>query len=361
MVSVWEMCYPFKKEAEQQKKEIGRLRDDLKVANDKQHSILAELEHYSRLLASKDDDEKRHLLNFENSRKSMELELDKCREELELVREKGARYDELLRDYNFNKQEKELLEEKMGFYNKAASGGAEGKGRAASMEDNQARKMDLLTQDKEYLTKENIQLLEKNKRVEDRLDRLESELLNEKNRSQEYLHQLLNLKTDSISSYEQRIYKEISELKEKHGMELQATKNNLVDIYEKQLRFVKEALDEKELKLENVERELRERSKDSEQLLIDHRAFQRKLETDMAETRVSLKIKHEELDRMSVLYQETLSNLKAHKLENQMLIEKVNLLKAEFYKSEANAKDANSSLRAQVAVMKEQLANYELI
>lgn len=32
--------------------------------------------------------------------------------------------------------------------------------------------MDLLTQDKEYLTKENIQLLEKNKRVEDRLDRL---------------------------------------------------------------------------------------------------------------------------------------------------------------------------------------------
>lgn len=44
-----------------------------------------------------------------------------------------------------------------------------------------------------------------------------------------------------------------------------------------------------------------------------------------------------------------------------MLKEKVNLLKAEFYKSEANAKDSQSSLRAQVAVMKEQLANYELI
>jgi hypothetical protein len=38
-------------------------------------------------------------------------------------------------------------------------------------------------------------------------------------------------------------------LKEKHNTELQATKNNLVDIYEKQLRFVKEALEEKELKL----------------------------------------------------------------------------------------------------------------
>jgi progesterone-induced-blocking factor 1 len=80
--------------------------------------------------------------------------------------------------------------------------------------------------------------------------------------------------------------------------------------------------------------------------------FQRKIETDMAETRVSLKIKTEELDRVSNIYQETLSNLKAHKLENEMLKEKVNLLKAEFYKSEANAKDSNSSLRAQVAVMK---------
>jgi hypothetical protein len=38
-----------------------------------------------------------------------------------LIREKGARYDELLRDYQFTKQEKELMEEKMGFYDKQAS------------------------------------------------------------------------------------------------------------------------------------------------------------------------------------------------------------------------------------------------
>jgi progesterone-induced-blocking factor 1 len=38
-------------------------------------------------------------------------------------------------------------------------------------------------------------------------------------------------------------------LKEKHHHELEMSKNNLVDIYEKQLRFLKEALEEKELKL----------------------------------------------------------------------------------------------------------------
>jgi progesterone-induced-blocking factor 1 len=133
----------------------------------------------------------------------------------------------------------------MGYYDKAAQPGPALKG----MEDNKDRKMDLLLQDKEYLTRENIQLLEKNKRLEDRLDRLEAELLAEKNRSQEHLQQLLSLKTDSVSSYEQRIYREIAELKEKHTQELQAAKHNLVDIYEKQLRFLKEAIDEKDLRL----------------------------------------------------------------------------------------------------------------
>ena len=138
----------------------------------------------------------------------MELEIDKLREEVELLREKGTRYDELLRDYQFTKQEKELIEEKMGFYDKqTAAQTAPGNTGKLSQEEAQRRKMDLLAQDKEYLTKENIQLVEKNRRLEDRLDRLEGELLAEKNRSQEYLQQLLNLKTDSVASYEQKIYR----------------------------------------------------------------------------------------------------------------------------------------------------------
>ncbi len=80
------------------------MREEIKIMNDKQHSLLNEIEHYSRLLSAKDDDGKRYALNYENSRKSMELEIEKLREELELTREKGARYDELLRDYQFTKQ-----------------------------------------------------------------------------------------------------------------------------------------------------------------------------------------------------------------------------------------------------------------
>ena len=109
MVHVWEMLGPIKKDLEHHKRAESQLRDEIKILNDKQHSLLNELEHYSRLLSSKDDDEKRHALNYDNDRKCMELEIDKLREEIEHCREKGARYDELLRDYQFTKQEKELL------------------------------------------------------------------------------------------------------------------------------------------------------------------------------------------------------------------------------------------------------------
>lgn len=138
-------------------------------------------------------------------------------------------------------------------------------------------------------------------------------------------------------------------------------KNNLVDIYEKQLRFLKEAVEEKELRGETLERNLREKNKEHEQLMIDTRDFQRKFEGDLSETRIQLKIRTEELERVNNIYQETLGNLNAHKLENEMLREKVNLVRGEYYKAEANGREELSGLRAQVAVLREQLAGYELI
>ena len=95
--------------------------------------------------------------------------------------------------------------------------------------------------------------------------------------------------------------------------------------------------------------------------MIDTRDFQRKFDGDLSETRIQLKIRTEELERINNIYQETLGNLNGHKLENEMLREKLNLVKGEYYKSEANGKDEMSSLKAQVAVLREQLANYEVI
>lgn len=50
--------------------------------------------------------------------------------------------------------------------------------------------------------------------------------------------------------------------------------------------------------------------------MIDNRDFHRKFDGDLSEARIQLKIRSEELERVNNIYQETLGNLNAHKLEN---------------------------------------------
>ena len=60
-----------------------------------------------------------------------------------------------------------------------------------------------------------------------------------------------------------------------------------------------------------------------DQILLDNRSLQRKLEGDMSELRIQFRIKSEELERISNIYDENLSNLKATNMENEMLRDKV--------------------------------------
>lgn len=141
--------------------------------------------------------------------------------------------------------------------------------------------------------------------------------------------------------------------------ELQMSKQNLIDIYEKQLMFLKEAKEEQEIRRENLEGQLKEKQYAYDQLLLDYRTIQRKIEGDMSELRIQLRMKSEELERIQNIYEDNLSNLKASKHENEMLREKINVIKSEYYKGQVDAKEEMTTTRAQLEVAREQLANYE--
>ena len=53
------------------------------------------------------------------------------------------------------------------------------------------------------------------------------------------------------------------------------------------------------------------------------------------------------------MYEDKLANLKATKHENEMLREKINVLKAEYYKCQVEAKESMSNINAQLQVAKE--------
>ena len=167
-VKMCDMVLPYKRDIDLHKQEIETLRSEIRALNDRISKQLNEIEHNNLLLFEKDEDYKRFHLNYENSRRGLEMELQKAYEELDKNRDKLIKFEDLEREYKKVSQEKFLLEEKMGYYD-TNNTGKRTKGDILQEQEDIRRKMDILNNDKEYLSKENFQLLEKNKRLEEKV------------------------------------------------------------------------------------------------------------------------------------------------------------------------------------------------
>lgn len=199
------------------------------------------------------------MIDYNNQKKLVEQQLEtKSRELEDLVRDNNDQ-GSLLQVNRELEQQKNLLEQKVGYLQKEReenSSQVEGR-----------RKVDLLSQDKDYLTRENIQLSEKNKRLEDKMDRLEIDLQESKRREQDYLTQLLETRSNSAMEYQEKFTKELYDLKEKHAYDLQVSKTHQTEMYERQLRFLQEQKDEHECKAQRLENQLKERENEYRELV----------------------------------------------------------------------------------------------
>ena len=67
------------------------------------------------------------------------------------------------------------------------------------------------------------------------------------------------------------------------------------------------------------------------------------------------------MTRVQHLYEDNLLVVKETKLENESLRQKLDVLRSEYYKLESSARQGNADIKADLAVCKERLANYEMI
>ena len=65
--------------------------------------------------------------------------------------------------------------------------------------------------------------------------------------------------------------------------------------------------------------------------------------------------------RIQHLYEDNLILVKEIKLENEALRSKLDVLKSEYYKLESTARQGNADIKAELAVTRERLGNYEMI
>ena len=85
------------------------------------------------------------------------------------------------------------------------------------------------------------------------------------------------------------------------------------------------------------------------------------MEEEFASIKLDLRMKEDELEHKSLLYDDNLQLLKQSQMEIEMLKSKVDILRSEYYQLESRGRQESSDIRAQNALFKERISNYELI
>ena len=162
------------------------MRDQSKADRDSR-----ELDSLHKLMRDREEDARRRIDTAERRTRELEVDLKKLTTQYQVVSEKGAnqlQIDGKLRDLEVEhrsmKARCQILEEQL---LKANDGKTEVEKRAESLR----REIDILTQDKSFLSRENVSLEERLKRMEDKCDRTEAELLDSKKVAQKYMEKVL--------------------------------------------------------------------------------------------------------------------------------------------------------------------------
>ena len=223
------------------------------------------------------------------------------------------------------------------------------------------REVDMLTQDKAYLQRENTLNEDKARRLEDKLDRTEQALLETKKQAEKYMDRVLTTNDDLKLKFDQQYTNEIQDMKSRYTKDLEMMKQNLVDIYETKTLHLTERRDELELRNNKLDKQLADRNKSYEELLYEFRQLQKTTDEEIGHLRVQSRSAQDEITRVTNLYEDNLILVKETKMEAEALRSKIDVLKTEYYKLESTARQGNGDIKAELAVCKERLASYELI
>lgn len=218
-----------------------------------------------------------------------------------------------------------------------------------------------LKNDKFYLTKESMTSGEKLQYAQDKIKTLEEDIREIRKVNQSYLDKLTEKNLNIETSFEERLRKEAEEMRRKYDNDKENLKKLFEDLAEKRCLYLNEEKEEYKLKVTKLEKCLKDKDESIDFINSELRSITKKYDEETAFLRIQLKIKTEELERLSNLYEENNNLLKVHKLENESLKDKIDLLRSEIIRKEADFKTESSELKSQMAMLKEKVTSYEVI
>lgn len=124
---------------------------------------------------------------------------------------------------------------------------------------------------------------------------------------------------------------------------------------------MRERKDENERRILKLENDLRDKTKSYEEILVEFRQLQKAGDQELGQMKLDVRSKQDAYTRVQHLYEDNLILVKETKLENEALKAKIDVLKSEYYKLESVSRQGNADIKAELAVTRERLANYEMI
>ncbi|XP_062507788.1 progesterone-induced-blocking factor 1-like [Corticium candelabrum] len=219
----------------------------------------------------------------------------------------------------------------------------------------------LLTQDKEYLTRQVQDLTGRCHHAEERADSLNGQLLESKKAREDLYEKFVVSREQSKSEYERKLSDEIQKLRSQTAVELDQVRTSLKDMYERENRSLHEARDLAVSEKENAVQSLHESQAKVEQLSLQMRHLQLQLDSKTGELHSDLRLKSFETEKAQMLLEEQSINLKKLCMENDKLKEKLEVLTREFYTLQSSSDKHIAELENECCQRAEKLGSYEKV
>lgn len=281
-VKTYELVKKYKDDVEALKRSNEELSEKVTLLNERSQKESREIERISNVLRDRENDYTNRIEDLEIRNKELQELVNKLR-----MREEAYKLKE--RDYDSMKERLREFEKANASLQMHAELQSETVNKATSQRedyekqyDNLRRQIDLLNQDKTFMTRENATLHDRIKRLENDIERVEdqkdkqyAELLDAKKNAQNYLERLLNNAGDYGSAAQKKHLEELNQIKQAHEKELQMHKENLSEVYEKKIEYLREAKEEAEIRLAKAERDLLEKTTSYDEILVEYRKIER--------------------------------------------------------------------------------------
>ena len=286
-------------------------------------------------------------------------ELEDAMVKVEVLSAKGAMYDEVASSVDRAGKRAAEAEKDLAVAKGAETSARRERDALASQLASRHHQVELLTQDKAYLSREVEDARDRDRKHEDEEDRLREKVRVLRVARDDLREKVLNGHAEMRSTHEERLDLEVTRLQAKANDDLERLREEHSAHRDREIRALRDLRDAAVADASALRSELSELRAGYDDALGTLRQTQKAADVAHAEITGQLRMKSMELERVSLLHGESQSIAKVLRLECEMLTKKVRLLEGQYLNLEGVASRRTQEHAARGAEMSARLEHYE--